>query len=229
MRKLPTVLAVLFLLVQINRVASFSATLGAGIIFAWIFSIGLALGVFVAAYWTRESITIKDGKNEDRRAANVRKNANIWLIVFVLADGLFNLADVLAHVPSGSGGLVMFAAWIYGLFPTLATAGLGKLQGLIDRLPTSPGGKKGIADVVTELVRELIGDIPQPDPQADATEKADAQGDAQPAPDAEPEIAPAPKKIYVCEKCGETLPTASAKAHHVRWKKCKPQSASDLG
>jgi len=48
-----------------------------------------------------------------------------------------------------------------------------------------------------------------------------AQPDPQPAPDAKAQNSNAPHKIYVCEKCGETLPTASAKAHHVRWKKCK--------
>jgi hypothetical protein len=221
MRKLPTALAVLFLAVQINRVASFSATLGAGIIFAWIFSIALALGVFATAYWTRESITIKEGKNEDRRAANVRKNASLWLIVFVVADGLFNLADVLNHVPPGSGNTTVIAAWIYGLFPTVATAGLGKLQGLVDRLPVPPGGKKGIADVVRELVIELIGDNSHEAKDAPATKDGDAQSEPQVAADAEPKTAPAPQKEYRCDECGEVMYSASAKAHHVRWKKCK--------
>lgn len=216
MRRLPTVLAILFLAVQINRVASFSGTLGAGLIFAWIFSVGLALGVFVSAYWTRESITIKDGKNEDRRAANVRKNANLWLVVFVIADGLFNLADVLNHVPPGSGLVTIIAAWIYGLFPTIATAGLGKLQGLIDRLPIPPGGKKGIADVVRELLLDLIGDNSQQAKDTPATETPETQP-------AEPEPAPAPQKKYKCDLCGEVLYSASAKAHHIRWNKCKPK------
>lgn len=58
---------------------------------------------------------------------------------------------------------------------------------------------------------------PQVKPQA----KVDAPAEDRKAQDEKRKSADAPQKKYVCDKCGEVLKTASAKAHHVRWKKCK--------
>ena len=62
------------------------------------------------------------------------------LILFAVADGLFNLWDVQRVVKDPA---LQGAATIYGIFPTLAVALLGALQGFVDRIPTPPRPQRG--------------------------------------------------------------------------------------
>jgi hypothetical protein len=134
-RKLPTIVAGAFLAIQLQRVADFVGHgLGAGPFLGWAFAIGIAAAVFTSAYWTRQSITRKDEK-EDKRDVQAQVTAWCSLIVFVSLDGTFNLAETLRVLVDQT---LRLPAIIYGVSPTVAAAILGMLQGRIDRLPVAP-------------------------------------------------------------------------------------------
>lgn len=145
MRKLPTVLAFVFIVITLWRVGQFADARMVGGWPGWVFSIGIGAGVFIAAYFTRDSITIKDNGKEDRRSANVKSWAWGLLIFCVVGDGLFNLSEVWYTVnPKWDAGnwLIILATFVFGLFPTFAAAGFGALQGHVDRLPTPPANER---------------------------------------------------------------------------------------
>jgi len=133
MRKLPTIMAAIFLAITLARVGQFSAEAMRAGALGWLFAGGLGVSVYTAAYWTRLSASRGDG--EDRRSQAVRRSAYICLVLFVFVDGWFNLADVLRLVNDPD---LYPSAVIYGLFPTLAAGVLGWLQGNVDRLPVPP-------------------------------------------------------------------------------------------
>jgi hypothetical protein len=154
-RKLPTLVAAAFLAIQLQRVADFvAAGLNAGPFLGWAFAVGLAAAVFVSSYWTRQSITRKDGE-EDKRDQQARSVARSSLIVFVLLDGSFNLAETLRVLADQS--LFWFAV-IYGVSPTVAAAWLGTLQGRIDRLPVPPRKSRvgGLLDSVVAAIENVL-------------------------------------------------------------------------
>lgn len=151
MRRLPTILAAAFLIIQLARVATFAQnSMRAGAL-GWIFSAGLAAAVFVSAYWTRISAYSRDG-SEDRRSVAVRIVAYITLVIFVLADGYFNLEEVRTVVREPE---LQLSVWIYGLAPTLASAALGTLQGFVDRIPAPPR-RSSFAGVRAALAGRLL-------------------------------------------------------------------------
>lgn len=142
MRKLPSILAGVFIAITLTRVQQYSLRMGGGWL-GWLFSIAMGAGVFLGAYWTRDSITAKDGK-QDARAVKVKSWAFVMLAFFVVADGLYNLAEVFQSVKPDwkTDTLLWIGTAVYGAFPTLATAGLAALQGHIDRLPKPPANDK---------------------------------------------------------------------------------------
>lgn len=128
MKKLPMILAGAFLAITLARVAGFTAdTMSAGVLFGWLFSIGLGVAVYGSAYWTRNATT--------------RKPALFALFLFIAIDAFFNFA----HVWHGAKRIDMLAttgAVLYGLFPTAAVALLGWLQTSINKLPPGSQGAK---------------------------------------------------------------------------------------
>jgi len=152
MRKAPTLLAAVFLAIQIARVGQFSADAMRAGILGWLFSVALALAVFASSYWTRLSAT--RGDVEDRRSQAVRRAAYICLGFFVCVDGWFNLAEVLRQVVDPA---LRVSAVIYGLFPTLAAGLLGWLQGNVDRLPSPPVSNR--VNVIASARRAIVGAI----------------------------------------------------------------------
>jgi hypothetical protein len=132
MRHSLTYLAALLLAIQIVRVARFSwVDMRAGALGA-VFAVAIAAGVFVAAYWTRQSASRGDA--EDKRSQAARQWATGTLVLFVVVDGGLNFADV--YSASWPATLpLQIAAGVYALFPTLASAALAALQGKVDRLP----------------------------------------------------------------------------------------------
>lgn len=134
MKRLPTLLAAVFIVITLFRVASFSSDAMKAGWLGWVFSVGLGASVYLSAYWLRVSVTSRNGE-EDKRSVRVRWMALPALILFAVADGLFNLWDVLRIVKEPA---LQTAAFIYGIFPTLAVALLGALQGFVDRIPTPP-------------------------------------------------------------------------------------------
>jgi hypothetical protein len=172
-RKLPTILATGFIAITLWRVGQFAAGRMGGGWPGWVFSVALGAGVYLSAYWTRDSITQrevtgKDGKTvtrDDRRSVNVKGWAWLLLAFFVLADSLFNLAEVWFTVkPPGGDWLLIVATAVYGLFPTVAAAGLGALQGHIDRLPAAPANAK--TSIGLALRKRLVAWV---EPQAQPT------------------------------------------------------------
>lgn len=158
MRKLPTYIAALFLTVTLWRVAGFAGELLKADGLGWVFAIGLGAAIYLSAYHDREHITIKDGREEDRRSSNTRKSAKKNLVFFLLVDGFFNLAKSLLDVIPPD---TVFTIWlqysgavIYGVFPTIAAALLGELQGYVDRLPYVE--RKNILKVLeTHLMKKI--------------------------------------------------------------------------
>lgn len=201
MRKLPTILAGLFLAITLTRVAALAAEgMKAGVL-GWLFSIGLGAGVFTAAYFTRVSALDRNG-NEDRRSRQVRRVAGIALIFFVAADGFFNLIEVLRSVNDPT---LTIASWIYGLFPTIAAAIFGSLQGYVDRLPKPPQ-KYSIGVAARAWV---VGLFPQPPAEPEVL------------PAVIPQTAKEPAKVtaaYVCS-CGYSTSNQRSYAAHRRY--CK--------
>lgn len=169
MRKTPTLIAFGFITITLWRVGQFSGARMAGGWSGWVFSVILGVAVFVSAYYTRESITRGDGK-EDRRDAEVRAGAWMLLILCVAADGLFNLAEVWYAVnPALTDLLLVIATVVFGLFPTLAAAGMGALQGRVDRLPRPPVSEKtAIAGAFKRLLVRKLDLASQERPQVSA-------------------------------------------------------------
>lgn len=164
MRHTPTYLAALLLAIQIARVARFaSGPMRAGALGA-VFAVAIAAGVFVAAYWTRQSAA--RGETEDRRSIEARRWAMLTLALFVLVDGGLNLADVLATAWPDTLPL-QIAAVVYGAFPTLASALLAALQGRVDRLPhvSKPG-------LLAALQKRLLAKLEAPEAEAEQTAAA---------------------------------------------------------
>lgn len=136
-RRLPTITAALFLALTLERVASFTRDLmGADPLNAILFSAGMAVAIYTAAYYSRASAglsTTKARKTKRRKVRmNARQFARLALIAFILCDGAFNLADSLNSLTNDA---YMPLAVVYGIFPTLAAGLLGMLQGYVDRLP----------------------------------------------------------------------------------------------
>lgn len=170
MRKVPTYLVSVFLVITLWRVAIFaSEAMGAGWL-GWPFALGLGVAVYTCAYFTREHMTIKEGQDEDRRSKNARQAAAISLVIFTLVDGLFNLSEVLRTLPVDSKTVVVIGAWVYGAFPTLAAAMLGILQGYIDRLPAPPHrAKTSKLDILLDLLVQRFEQMLESPQQAIAT------------------------------------------------------------
>jgi hypothetical protein len=200
MRKLPTILAGLFIAITLARVASFSAEAMQAGVLGWIFSIGLGLSVYASAYWTRVSASSRDG-SEDKRSRATRIAAWASLILFATADGFFNLAEVLRTVTDSN---LRNAAYLYGMFPTLAAALLGALQGYVDRLPVAPQRN----NIPAALRAYAVGKLKIPVDAPQLTEVANAQPQL-PAKHTE-------QQPYKCVDCERTFAKQNSLAAHMR-------------
>lgn len=134
MRKLPTYLAAVFLVVQIGGLSDYAAGLLGSPFRGLLFSLALEAAVFGAAYWTRRNITRKDGE-PDARDTGAKRAAWFVLIAALVVSGLLNTAKTMAGLSATASELDRIAAAAFGICPTLFASGLGVLQGYIDRLP----------------------------------------------------------------------------------------------
>jgi hypothetical protein len=196
MRKLPTYLAATFLLVQINGLAAYAAALLKSDIGGLLFSLALEAAVFGSAYWTRDSITRKDGVKVTRDAG-VKRSAWVVLIAGLIVSALLNTAKTMAGLSANASDLDRIAAAFFGMCPTLFAAGLGVLQGFVDRLPHVQGKQAQNAYVmrvyaILENVFTLV-------------ERATAPKDAADVP-AVP--------LHECQHCGDKVENLGS---HVRW------------
>lgn len=189
MRKMPTVAVMVALVIQVGRVTDFGERIGAGIL-AWVFAFFLAGSIYGLSYWDGRAKYTVTADPEDKRSYaaqlrvkrvsdDARKEARFWLVLFVLIDGGLNLAETMSAIPADVAGWHYYGAMVYGVFPTLAAFGLGRLQAYIERIPAAPGGKSWF----DKLVEWLEGDPPQGRASKQAQQvarKTDKQGE-QPA------------------------------------------------
>lgn len=151
-KRAPVLLSALFIGVTVTRVSRFA---GGGLL-GWLFALGLAGGVFVAAYF------VDYGQTGAKKRPTARP-ALAALVFFVFVDGLFNLADVINHsLESGRwmtqvvllDGIYWYpyrlADILYGAFPTIAVALLGWLARGADKIGGRPKGwRKALEGFVT--------------------------------------------------------------------------------
>jgi len=162
MRKMPTMAVMVALVIQVGRVAEFGDRIGAGIL-AWVFAVFLAGSIYGLSYWDGRAKYTVTADPEDKRSYaaqmrvkrvsdDARKEARFWLVLFVIIDGGLNLSETMSALPAGVIGWQYVGAIVYGVFPTLAAFGLGRLQAYIERIPTvSAGGKSWLDRLVTWL------------------------------------------------------------------------------
>jgi len=201
MKRLPFLLAGVFIAITLTRVASLAAnTLGAGWL-GWAFAVGLGVGVLVFAYWLKSN------------GVGIRPAALTSLVIFVVADGLFNGAEVYRHMVAAgtwSDPLLRLAGIVYALFPTVAVGLLGWMIGRIDRLPPTPMRKTAILPRIRLwLAAQVDAALPLGDVGATQEIAAASQTPislAQPAQ---------PAKQYVCV-CGRVEHTSQAFAGHAK-------------
>lgn len=214
MRKSPTFLAAVFILITLVRVAEFSQNRMHAGWMGWAFSVAMGLGVFIFAWFTREHIILKEG--EDRRSKTVQNWAWGGLIIFVMIDGLFNTAEVwLASNPTDL--LMKITTAVYGAFPTLASAALGALQGHVDRLPVPPVSKNAIIPALRRMIASRINSLIAYAPDAESV-SAHPVAAAHPAPQAII-AAPAVRALpaHTCLLCGASCKSQQSLAAHMRW------------
>lgn len=192
MKRLPLILGLIFISVTVHRVASYSG----GGFNGWIVALGLAVGVFLSAYFTEMKTTIKP--------------ALLMLVFFVIVDGLFNLNEVLKwSVEQGRWDFALkfsdstsiyiyrFSDPIYGVFPTLAAAMLGWLSKAAERLMVNRKGnwKDRLLNGMTDW---LLGSTEQTHATHMQThEKA--------------------LSVYLCESCEREFATVQALSAHLRF------------
>ena len=185
MRKLPTYLTAVILTCTVPRVADFGIVyMHAWPVIAWAFSLVIALGVWVSAYFTREHVTSED-KKRLHQSDQVRNQARWWLLMFVLVDGGFNLLDVLLGMGS-SPWYLWIGASAYGAFPTVASAALGSLQGAVDRLPAGAPHKYPMLVQIRQIIDRRMKDA--------------LKRPAKSAPAAEPILASS-EPLFKCARC----------------------------
>jgi len=186
MRKMPTMAVMVALVIQVGRVAEFGDRIGAGIL-AWVFAVFLAGSIYGLSYWDGRAKYTVTADPEDKRSFaaqtrvkrvsdDARKEARFWLVLFVIIDGGLNLSETMSALPTGVIGWQYVGAIVYGVFPTLAALGLGRLQAYIERIPTVSGGGKSWLDRLVEWLEQGDKQAPQALP---ASSKLKAQADKQ--------------------------------------------------
>jgi biotin operon repressor len=73
----------------------------------------------------------------------------------MVIDGGLNLAETWLALPKAADVVLRVGAVAYGVFPTLAALGLGRLQSSLDRLPTAPTKKATLAGLFDAVLRKL--------------------------------------------------------------------------
>ena len=231
MRNAPSFIVIVVLLLQTPRVMEFGERIGAHFILALVFATFLSFSTFTLAYFQGKTriYQVTADKEKDAKAYTAQKKmadlytevhgtATFWLVLFVMIEGLLNLAETMAEL---KGTVAMydwewFGAIVYGLFPTLAAYGMGNLQALIDRMPHGAAGASQLEKVFNAFMRRMENALDAPSENANASEthkthdakKVKRNADAYPKP---------------CPHCGEMQASSNAYSTHIgRWCKQKP-------
>jgi len=212
MRKLPIILAIVFMLVQVSGLSSYATMhLGSDVMLGRLFALALEAAVFGCSYWMRQSITRKDG-TRDKRDYLTQTGALVGALVFVVVSGALNTAKTLTDLPADHTEIDYNSALIFGIFPPVAAALLGIMQGLIDRLPAPPPSAAhtgrmmrvyALVDTWLTLMETRIA------PRAEAHDAVNAKSD-----------------VGECELCGASSDNPGS---HARWHCKKNPKSRDYG
>lgn len=148
LRNAPTWSVIIVLFIQLQRVADFGHSIGAGWL-AWVYAIFLAFTIYALSYWVGRLYYEVTADPEDKRRhaqqmrlaktyERARFTSSLWLVLFIGIDGWLNLAETMAKLPADVLEWQRYGALVYGVFPTLAAFGLGMLQSMIDKIPAGP-------------------------------------------------------------------------------------------
>lgn len=205
MRNAPTLAVFVAMFIQVPRVSAFGESIGAGV-FAPIFAIFLGMSIYVLAYWHGRSeyhITASEEekskytqqKRMKKLYDEIRSLVGFWLTLFVVIEGLLNLAETLTHLKSDI--LIFswqwFGAFTYGIFPTLAALGMGAIQAKLHRIPHGVANAswievmfsafaKRIASYMDEQPAQPANSASQTTQPASQTAKPNRNSDAYPRP-----------------------------------------------
>lgn len=160
-RKSPMIVAGLLFALMLERVANFiSSIMQVG---GWTYSIAIALGVLVCAYFSRAQFV---RSNADRITARwVTGLAVSGMIVLAVLDGYFNLLETLRHAKPSSFAEEV-AVFVFGLAPTILAAFLGTLQGWIDKLPIEDRAVSRRKNLINRIIERWLAGIASKLPDA---------------------------------------------------------------
>lgn len=227
MRNAPTLIVFIAMFIQVPRVSSFGESIGAGV-FAWIFAIFLGMSIYILAYWHGRSeyhITANEETERSKFAQQkrmkkmfdeIRSLVGFWLTLFVIIEGLLNLAETLTHV---GADIVLFSwqwfgAFTYGIFPTLAALGMGAIQAKLHRIPHGVANASWIEVMFAAFAKRIASYVDEPASQPASSDAQTTQSASQPAKtnrnsDAYPKPCP--------NGCGYISQTAGQYSTHFRY------------
>jgi len=220
----PSLIVFVVMVIQTPRVSEFGVRIGAPWILAVVFALFLTFSTFTLSFFKgRTEGYIITAKNDDLKALaaqrkmaalykQVNNTATFWLVLFVLIEGMLNLAETMSHlhVEVGEFSWEWFGAIAYGIFPTLAAYGMGTLQALISKLPIGAAGKSQIEQVFDALMRYASNAL---DAQSENA-KTHTTHKTQDAPKVKRNLDAYPKP---CPHCGASQPNSNAYSAHMRW------------
>ena len=237
MKKAPTAAVLIALVIQAGRVTEFGGRLNAGPL-ALVFAVFLGGVIFTLSYWSERAKYEVTASPEDknRHAQQIRmkrlhdeigRQVWTWLTLFLLIDGGLNLAETWLKLPAAADFVLRAGAVAYGIFPTLAALGLGRLQSSLDRLP-APTAKKGL---LSALLDAWVRRIEAQSAAHTAQDAKDAGNDAKDAAHSRTDAAHSAKHAAQSDAwpkpcphgCGASLKNAAQFSAHVgRWCPNKP-------
>lgn len=234
MRNAPSLIVFVVMLLQTPRVADFGDRIGVWMPFAVIFALFLTISNFTLSFFQGQTdgyLITADKKDKKAFTAqvkmarlykNVHSTATIWLFWFVLIEGSLNLAETMTNLKETVKMFdwEWFGAIVYGIFPTLAAYGMGKIQALISKLPHNAGGASEIEKVFDAFMRWVRNAF---DASADAYAINANASDASKTQNATKGKRNADAYPKACPHCGEMQANSNAYSGHVgRWCKKKP-------
>src|SRR5689334_22701057 len=129
LRNAPTYAVLVALVIQVTRVKDFGERIGAGPL-AIVYALFLAVTIYALSYWSgrlhydvtaspEEKAKYVQQVRVEKLFRRARRNAQLWLVLFILIDGSLNLAETMSALPVAVETWEFAGACVYGVFPTL--------------------------------------------------------------------------------------------------------------
>lgn len=174
MRNAPSLIVFVVMAMQTPRVSAFGERIGVHVALAIIFALFLTLSTFTLAFFqgrTSNYIITADKKSDAEKRAYLAQakmaelfkeiywHSTVWLLLFVVIEGALNLSETMAELKETVAVMdwEWFGAIAYGIFPTLATLGMGKLQSLVSKMPHGSTGASQMDKVFDAFLRWAEG------------------------------------------------------------------------